>query len=81
MKEEYTNFDFNANKGKQIAIQINDGKTTVGKNLGVMPDDVVVIEFDTQEVTFGLSEIPSEEIKSVELSDIFLSFSTEILRG
>ena len=58
-------FDFNANRGKSVKITKTDNSIKTGTLLGIMPDDVVVLEFEAKNGLLGLSEIDYSEIREV----------------
>ena len=63
-------FDFNANRGKQISAQTKDGEITTGKNLGLSPDDTVMLDDVRKGALFGLREIPLSDVNIAMLSSL-----------
>lgn len=64
-------FDFDLNRGNSVKITLEDNSVRVGELLGIMPDDMVVIEFNPKNykssAVLGLAEIDYSEIKDVEI--------------
>lgn len=62
-------FNFQANRGRDVIVKLVDGRTQKGILLGLMPDDIVVIEFPTKSGIIGLTELEYSEISDINISN------------